>query len=148
MKRNKLILAVILVCITILAFSLFSYLRSSSKGNVAKYVKLHETELTAFAEQIISNDTAEASYQGWEVQYFPGSDDIGIVQFTISSFGLVPSGTYKGFYYSPSNEPSGFQGRTEGLIFDGTGWTWSDGNSPSGYTEKITNCWYWFEVRF
>lgn len=44
-------------------------------------------------------------WNGWKVYYY--ADDM--VEFCTGSFGLVPSTTYKGFYYSEDDELHGFQ---------------------------------------
>lgn len=44
-------------------------------------------------------------WNGWKVYYY--ADDM--VEFCTGSFGLIPSTTYKGFYYSEDDEPHGFQ---------------------------------------
>ena len=57
--------------------------------------------------------------------------------------------TYKGFYYSPENQPLGFQGTDMDFIEDGQGWRWKEEDGDNwDYTEKIMDKWYFFEMHF
>jgi type I restriction enzyme M protein len=41
-------------------------------------------------------------------------------------FGLIPSTTYKGFYYSEDDEPHGFQDVPVEFVKSGNGWSWAE----------------------
>lgn len=77
------------------------------------------------------------------------SDEHPMVEFTLSSFGLVPSTSYYGCYYSPDDVPVPFQNVDVSLVQanDGT-WEWSDEGDNHGTTAKIKDCWYYFEAHF
>lgn len=116
---------------------------SIAKARVFAYVQSHEAELTEYVQ---SAPEAAGSYNGWAVDSFPES---GMVQFTTSGLGLVPSSSYMGFYYSPDDVPLAFQSTDQELVPDSTGWSWSDASGDNhGRTERISPRWFWFEASF
>jgi len=141
-KFIKISLVLILAAIAVIIFN------PSAKHNVVKYVKHNNEELTATAENIIEeNITVNAEYNSWRVDYYKKSDT-PVVEFTVSSFGIVPSSHYKGFYYSPDDVPIGYQGVKTEFLQNGSRWEYSYGGDNTGFTEKICDNWYWFEMKF
>lgn len=134
--------------ILILAVTGVIVFNPSAKHNVVKYVKNNNEELTATAENIIEENIAvNAEYNSWRVDYYIKSDT-PVVEFTVSSLGIVPSSRYKGFYYSPDDVPIGYQGVKTELLQNGSRWEYSYGGDNTGFTEKICDNWYWFEMKF
>lgn len=123
---------------------------------VERYVLGRQEELNAYVQRLLETDPAqmenhhgwraEDSYDGWKVSYYPHS---GKIEFETSAFGLAPSSTYSGFYYSPEDVPMGFQSAQVDFAEHGGGWLWEE---PEGdnrqYTEKIADYWYWYEAKF
>ena len=61
-----------------------------------------------------------------------------MVEFCTGSFGLIPSTTYKGFYYSEDDEPHGFQDVPVEFVKSGNGWSWAESEGDNTqYTERI-----------
>ncbi len=126
-----------------------------SKAAAVRYVQGHQAELTAYVEKLLATDPAQLegyhgysagdTYDGWDVTYYPHS---GMIEFQTSAFGLVPSSTYSGFYYSPEDVPMGFQSAQVDFAEHGDGWLWEE---PEGdnrqYMEKIADHWYWYEAK-
>ena len=84
-------------------------------------------------------------WNGWKVYYY--ADDM--VEFCTGSFGLIPSTTYKGFYYSEDDEPHGFQDVPVEFVKSGNGWSWAESEGDNTqYTERIAAHWYWYEAKF
>lgn len=127
-----------------------------SKAAAVRYVQGHQAELTAYVKTLLAIDPAQLedyhgysggdTYDGWDVTCYPHT---GMVEFQTSVFGLVPSSTYSGFYYSPEDVPLGFQSTQVDFVESGGGWLWEE---PEGdnrqYTEKIADHWYWYEASF
>lgn len=125
------------------------FFASGTKWFARLYVQLRQEALTQYAQSLLAEEPAvAAAYGPWEVTCW-GDSDAPIVEFVTSRFGIVPSGTYKGFYYTPADRPAGFQGTELDFTPSGNGWYWEeDGGDNRAYTEKISECWYWFEFRF
>lgn len=127
-----------------------------SKSMAARYVQGHQAELNAYVEALLDTDPAQLrdyhgysagdTYNGWKVTYYPQT---GMVEFQTSAFGLVPSSTYSGFYYSPEDVPMGYQSVQVEFVESGDGWLWEEPERDNRqYTEKIEDHWYWYEVSF
>ena len=76
------------------------------------------------------------------------------VEFYCGGAGIVPSSSYYGFYFSPGDVPLAVDvTQTKKLRPDGNGFAWqekwerSDGDN-SYYTERIMECWYYYESHF
>ena len=103
MKKVSMGLLIVLGSIAVAAI-LFA--RPFNKKSVQSYVLRNQDELTNYARKVIEEHPMEPlEWNGWKVYYY--ADDM--VEFCTGSFGLVPSTTYKGFYYSEDDEPHGFQ---------------------------------------
>lgn len=142
-KRTITIAAVAVIALAIVVFNPYS------ERNVKRYVKNNAEQLTQYAQEISKNDFHVTDrYKAWKVKYYAASD-VPVVNFDVFAFGLVPSSTYKGFYYSPKDIPAGFLGDEVEFVWCGDGWEWSqpDGDNTC-YTEKIIDNWYWYEASF
>lgn len=103
MKRICIGLLTALGCIAV-ATALI--VRPFSKKSIQSYVLRNQDELTNYARKVIEeHPMGPLEWNGWKVYYY--ADDM--VEFCTGSFGLIPSTTYKGFYYSEDDEPHGFQ---------------------------------------
>ena len=93
--------------------------RPFSKKYIQSYVLRNQDELTTYARKVIEEHPIEPlEWNGWKVYYY--ADDM--VEFCTGSFGLVPSTTYKGFYYSEDDEPHGFQNAPVEFVKSENGW--------------------------
>ena len=72
------------------------------------------------------------------------------VEFNCGGAGLVPSSSYYGFYYSPLDIPLAVDVTvTENLIPKADGWGWKEPNGDNiYYTERIMDCWYYYESHY
>lgn len=79
------------------------------------------------------------------VNVWDGEHDI--VEYIVVSRGLVPSGTYYGFFYSPDDVPVSFQNSGEELSRQGRDeWVWQGEGDNQGYVELLRPGWYYFEA--
>lgn len=122
------------------------FARPFNKKFVQSYVLRNQDELTNYARKVIEEHPMEPlEWNGWKVYYY--ADDM--VEFCTGSFGLVPSTTYKGFYYSEDDEPHGFQDVPIEFVKSGNGWSWAESEGDNTqYTERIAAHWYWYEAKF
>ncbi len=72
------------------------------------------------------------------------------VRFDCGATGIVPASSYYGFYYSPADIPLAVDVTvTDNLTPQNNGWGWKE---PDGdniyYTERIMDCWYYYESHF
>ena len=76
------------------------------------------------------------------------------VEFYCGGYGLVPSSSYYGFYYSPKDIPLAIDvTQTKNLRSEGNGFAWHEnweraGADNSYYTERIMERWYYYESHF
>lgn len=143
MKRICIGLLTALGCIAV-ATALI--VRPFSKKSIQSYVLRNQDELTNYARKVIEeHPMGPLEWNGWKVYYY--ADDM--VEFCTGSFGLIPSTTYKGFYYSEDDEPHGFQDVPVEFVKSGNGWSWAESEGDNTqYTERIAAHWYWYEAKF
>ena len=143
MKKVSMGLLIVLGSIAVAAI-LFA--RPFNKKSVQSYVLRNQDELTNYARKVIEEHPMEPlEWNGWKVYYY--ADDM--VEFCTGSFGLVPSTTYKGFYYSEDDEPHGFQNVPVEFVKSENGWSWAESEGDNTqYTERIAAHWYWYEAKF
>lgn len=76
-----------------------------------------------------------------------GTGEDAMVEFRTGAFGIVPSGSYWGVYYSADGSPKPFQNSDNELIPDGDGWVWQEADSDNhGETYPLGGGWYAFEA--
>ena len=115
-----------------------------SKAFICRYVRQNQETLTDFAEEVMQSGPGQVlKYDGWSVSYF------NVVVFQVSYWGIAPSSTEKGFYYSPDGTPQcvGDADASMAFVPEGDGWLGVDGWGNTQYTENICGCWYWYELR-
>jgi hypothetical protein len=142
MKRK--IIAIILLIAGVFIFLCSKGLRHSEWG-ARQYLYLHQEEIEEFALACLAGEGAD-TYNGWDVDCYKEN---GQVEFLVSGFGLGPSTSYKGIYYSVSDNPLGFQGANVDFTAYKDGWIWKEsGGDNWQYTERIFANLFWFEAYF
>lgn len=141
MKKKRIL---ILVMIALLVVGLISkdYL-------IRSYVVLCNDKLETYALKMLDSPEQLAdSYGIWETSSNP---DDRIVEFLTGGFGLAPSSTYKGFYYSEDDHHKPFSAAYKDKIsmaIDEDHATWTDGTDNHGTSVRIIEKWFWFEASF
>lgn len=105
-----------------------------------------------FLNESIENETYDKIYKINAIKsitpYSLSNNEL-YIDFYCSGFGIAPSSTYYGFYYSSNDEPIGFQAAPIELEPDGNGWSWQQPNGDNSYyTEKILKNWYYYRAGF
>ena len=137
----KKVLAWILVLVLALLFCFHNPM-------IRTYIGLRQPQLTAFSETMLNADGnfAAGKYGPWKVCAYPES---GMVEFRTGGYGLVPSSTYEGFYYSREDIHLPFQGNTDLTMEPREGYaTWNDGYGNWGKSWRIFEHWYWYQAYF
>ncbi len=89
----------------------------------------------------------------WEGKYGIQSvraDKDGRVDFDCGGWGIVPSGGYTGFYYSPDDQPFDIRHFTDGPLIplDG-GWVWQqEGGDNAFRTQRVAPLFFCYEYHF
>lgn len=100
-------------------------------------------------EESLGTDLSGGYPGGLGIQYYNcWGEDSG---HPIGEFCFGPSilhgRQYYGCYYSPDDEPRGFQSVEVTLVPDGENrWTWRAEGDNHGMTKKISDKWYYFEA--
>lgn len=147
LKKHPILFLFLTVCLLI-SIPVVSVWYPGTKGAIVSRVKNNEAQLTEVASSVIERGSAEGvSASGvQEIVYSPERE---MVEFLCGGFGLAPSSSYTGFYYSPSDVPLGFQGEVMPLVKTDTGWSYEQVNGDNQYeTEKIVDLWYYFHMSF
>lgn len=104
---------------------------------------------TALTEAVQSNDFEQA-------KKIPGIEDIdifpGYVDFRCGGWGLAPSSTYYGFFYSAEDDLTAWSGGVcpqEELVESGDGFLWEEKDGDNSYyVEKIGERFFYYEAHF
>lgn len=116
---------------------------------IRAYVFLCNDKLETYAVKMLeSAEIREDNYGNWRTIIFPEDNK---VEFWTGSFGLVPSSTYKGFYYSVDNSHKVFSvadASISPLEINGDYASWTDGTDNNGSSTRIIDKWFWFEASF
>ena len=119
-----------------------------SKEAAARILERNGERLAALAQRIMETGTVpeEPAIPGVErVSYLPP----GWVEFCTATRGPLPGSSYCGFYYSPGNDPLGYQGTKMELATKGPGWTWEEpGGDNRYYTEALQDQWFYYSISF
>lgn len=120
------------------------------KNNLIRgYVSLCHSDLESYAVQMLEEDVRTYGKYGlWKTSAYPAR---GMVQFSTGGFGLAPSSTYIGFYYSADNSHKVFSAADPDaatLEIDGDYATWTDGTDNHGSSTRITDNWFWYKASF
>ena len=141
MKKKKRIVRIILW----LAALAVLFIWSSPEQRVSRFVAKNAEVL----EESLGTDLSGSYPGGLGIQYYNcwGEDSghpIGEFCFGPS---LLHGRQYYGCYYSPDDEPRGFQSVEVTLVPDGENcWTWHAEGDNRGMTKKIQDRWYYFEA--
>ncbi len=141
MKKKKRIVRIILW----LAALAVLFIWSSPEQRVSRFVAKNAEVL----EESLGTDLSGGYPGGLGIQYYNcwGEDSghpIGEFCFGPS---LLHGRQYYGCYYSPDDEPRGFQSVEVTLVPDGENcWTWHAEGDNRGMTKKIQDRWYYFEA--
>ena len=163
MKKKRILIpvcvlsGVLVVCLGV--YGLMQYFGSplipgSLERRYAREVDAHLEELLSFSQECLEGGTLpedrslpsfirEAQVVGQN-----GLDQKDLfVEFTCDGWGLTPSSSYYGFYYSP-NGPRAFQGVGTELIAQDGGFAWQAEGDNHGFTREIGEGFYYFEAHF
>lgn len=140
-KRTKRAVSVIVWAAAIL--TLFWW--TAPEQRVSRFVAKNAEVL----EESLGTDLSGGYPGGLGIQYYNcWGEDSG---HPIGEFCFGPSilhgRQYYGCYYSPDDEPRGFQSVEVTLVPDGENcWTWRAEGDNRGMTKKIQDRWYYFEA--
>lgn len=141
MKKKKRIVTIILW----LAALAVLFIWSSPEQKVERFVAKNAEVL----EESLGTDLSGGYPGGLGIQYYNcWGEDSGhpIGEFSFGS-SLLHGRQYYGCYYSPYDEPRGFQSVEVTLVPDGENcWTWRAEGDNRGMTKKIQDRWYYFEA--
>ena len=116
---------------------------------ICAYVSLRHEKLESYASQMLENaDKYTDTYGVWKTFCYPENR---MVEFHTGGWGLAPSSTYKGFYYSADNAHKLFSAAYEDAVYiktDGDNASWTDGTDNHGMSVRIMKNWFWFEASF
>ena len=116
---------------------------------IQTYVVMVREHLETYAENLLDSDDRQSDRYGfWKVRSYPEDQ---MVEFHTGGFGLAPSSTYKGFYYSADNVHKVFSVADKSLAtmdVDGDHATWTDGTDNHGTSIRIIDNWFWYEASF
>lgn len=141
MKKKKRIVRIILW----LAALAVLFIWSLPEQRVSRFVAKNAEVL----EESLGTDLSGGYPGGLGIQYYNcWGEDSG---HPIGEFCFGPSilhgRQYYGCYYSPDDEPRGFQSVEVTLVPDGENrWTWRAEGDNHGMTKKIQDRWYYFEA--
>lgn len=141
MMKKKRIVTIILW----LAALAVLFIWSSPEQKVDRFVAKNAEVL----EESLGTDLSGGYPGGLGIQYYNcWGEDSG---HPIGEFCFGPSilhgRQYYGCYYSPDDEPRGFQSVEVTLVPDGENcWTWRAEGDNRGMTKKIQDRWYYFEA--
>lgn len=124
----------------------------NTERDIREFVQANQAELVNIAENYLSGNTSQVEYKGVSIEGVYENQQTGetpIVQFYFSGFGIVPSSTYYGFYYSAADTPASYQNCGYELfsVTDGE-WEWSDDTGNGGITKRICDCWFYYSASF
>ena len=149
MKAKKASVLLILLCALLIPALLLTTVRSGDHPvGIERFVAANQAALEEIAADCLRGSQTAARYKSVEIEgVFPGEHRI--VQFFSSGFGLVPSSTYCGFYYSEDGVPAAYQNVDVPLTPAGEdAWRWSDGTDNGGMTRRITEHWFSYRAWF
>lgn len=122
---------------------------AGQKAYVWAYVERNREKLDVYAREHLT-PTDQKPYKGlWPVSY---DEQEHVLVFEVTYYGFGSESTMKGFYYSPDDVPSDLrQGEIDGATPADYVYPADEGMTFCGegdnfvYTQRITDCWFWFE---
>lgn len=122
--------------------ALVSWLRSPEM-----LFRLHRGKFEQAAQEMLAERETDISIFDVDDIDIWGTGEDAMVEFRTGAFGIVPSGSYWGVYYSADRSPKPFQNSDNELIPDGDGWVWQEADSDNhGETYPLGGGWYAFEA--
>lgn len=120
------------------------------KDNLIRgYVSLRHEKLESYATQMLKGrKQPNENYGIWKTWC---SHEEDVVEFQTGAWGLVPSSTYKGFYYSADDTHKVFSVANADAVhleIDGDHASWTDGTDNHGTSVRIREKWFWYEASF
>ncbi len=142
-RKKKIVRTLIIIAVILLLLSAIIFQNSL----VRLYVRIFHGPLEDFAVELLTEDPPRYSprYGPWDARCLV---ERGMVEFSTGGYGLVPSTTYFGFYYSADDVHIPFQGADYPMVVDGDVATWTDGTDNHGTSTRIMENWFWFEASF
>ncbi len=162
MKKRWIIPVCVLGGLAVVCFGVYGWMLyfgsplipGSLEQRYTREVHAHREELQTFAEQCLETGAVPqdqhlpAFVQDVQVvgqSYLDPEEQF--VEFSCDGWGLVPSSSYYGFYYSPKG-PRAFQGVEEELVPQDGGYAWQGNGDNHGFTREIGDGFYYFEAHF
>ena len=129
-------------------------LPGSLERRYAREVSAHQEELLDFSQKCLETRAVPEDQSLPEFirevqlagQGRQNPEDL-FVEFSCDGWGLVPSSSYYGFYYSPQG-PRAFQGVEEELTPQDGGYAWQAEGDNHGFTREIGQGFYYYEAHF
>lgn len=139
MKKKIIVIAsIVLVAVIVLGLAF--------RDNLTRgYVSLFQNKLEAYAVDMLDSEQTTGNYGAWETTCYP---EEGMVEFLTGGWGVAPSTTYKGFYYSADDTHKAFSGIRATMEVDGDKAIWTDGTDNHGTSVRIAENWFWYEASF
>lgn len=110
-------------------------------------VEKNQTEYEAVAVQLLSTGEPMEVKGVGNIKVLMG--DHAMVDFYVTGFGLAPSSTYYGFFYSPDDVPLAIWNIDVELTeYAEDEWKWTEYGDNRGVTKKIVDGWYYYEASF
>lgn len=136
-----------IVIIAVIAFIFLAFLFRTKL--IQTYVTVFHKHLETYSETLLaSGERTNTNYGFWDVSVYPEEN---MVEFMTGGFGLAPSSTYQGFYYSGDNTHKVFSAADTSIAplnINGDHATWTDGTDNHGTSTRITDRWFWFKASF
>lgn len=142
MKNKKLISILAVAAVVVCLFKIYS-VYNSPQNKAERFVKNNG----AVIEQMIADGEDVSQFKG--VKYYDVHSDNTVHEFTLSAFGIVPSGRYSGCYYSVNDTPAVYGGDDFDLSLAGKNlWSWQGVGDNCGTTCRIAKNWFYFEMSY
>ena len=150
--KKPIIILLSVTLVVLLALVIFTtFISSDPKSEINDYVIENRNNLNDYVVRLLNEkqDDYHGEYDTMTVDLWK---DCNMVEFSKDRwcFGIAPASTYRGFYYSPEDVPLGFQGAALEFKSVENGWESKPypGSSIHEYTERITDNWFFYEVKF
>lgn len=144
-RKRKLWIFLFIVIILLTSKKFFSY-----KDKLI--IKRTVTNNLELLNRIVENEDYEEIHNIIgirDIRSYPLEGDGIYIEFFCKGYGIVSNSVYKGFYYTSSGQPIGFQASQYQLEEKGRAWTWREDKGDNWYyTEKIVDNWYYYEAGF
>ena len=139
----------LIIVSTLIIAMLFFKLCTNPELRIRQFVNRHEENLYTIAEPYLEGE----KYFLGEYEIYKGvtvkglqKEEHPVVEFFYSGKGIVPSGVYYGFYYSPDDVPVAIM--DEGCLLTSVAqdeWEWNGYGDNGGRTKRIKENWFYYE---